>query len=84
MDRICTMTVGLLADRKDTLRRILSRDGLTAEQARARMANQPRDTYYVNHCDLTLCNGGSREDLERAAKDFCRRYLPAPAAAADL
>lgn len=84
MDRICTMTVGLLADRKDTLRRILSRDGLTAEQARARMANQPRDTYYVNHCDLTLRNGGSREDLERAAKDFCRRYLPAPAAAADL
>ena len=75
MDRMCTMTVGLLADRKVTLRRIISRDNLTRAEGLARIDNQPQDKYYLAHCDLTLKNNGRLEDFESAVHAFAAKYL---------
>ena len=75
MDRMCTMTVGMLADREVTLRRIISRDNLTRAEGEARLQNQPQDKYYLSHCDLTVKNNGKTEDLEKAAAIFASKYL---------
>ena len=75
MDRMCTMTVGLLADREVTLRRIVSRDNLTRAEGLARIDNQPQDKYYLAHCDLTLKNNGRLEDFESAVHAFVHKYL---------
>ncbi len=75
MDRMCTMTVGLLADRDVTLRRIISRDNLTRAEGEARLQNQPQDRYYLAHCDLTVRNNGKAEDLEKTVSAFAAKYL---------
>ncbi|MBQ3091828.1 MAG: threonylcarbamoyl-AMP synthase [Clostridia bacterium] len=75
MDRMCTLTVGLLADRDVTLRRIVSRDNLTRREGEVRIENQPRDSYYTSHCDLTLKNDGKLEDFEKTVLAFAAKYL---------
>lgn len=75
MDRMCTMTVGLLADRDITLRRIVSRDNLTRREGEVRIENQPQDKFYVDHCDLTIKNNGRLEDFEASVGHFAKKYL---------
>ena len=69
------MTVGLLADREVTLRRIISRDNLTRAEGEARLQNQPQEKYYLTHCDLTVRNNGKTEELEKTAAAFSAKYL---------
>ncbi len=75
MDRMCTITLGLLADRDITLRRIISRDNLTRREGEVRIENQPSDKYYIDRCDLILRNNGKLEDFEKAVSVFAEKYL---------
>ena len=74
IDRLCDMTLAVLAPREVSLRRILSRDDVTAEQAETRLASQPDDEYYRKHCDLLLYNGGSQANLERQTQMIFEKY----------
>ncbi len=56
LDRICDLVVGVTAPREVRARRIMRRDGITAEQARQRIDAQPDEDFYRQNCDYILSN----------------------------
>lgn len=75
IDRFCDLTVGLLANRRVSLRRIVERDGITEERARARLFSQPDNAFYRRRCDVLLKNDASLEDFNIKIEEFCTKYL---------
>ena len=68
LDKRCTAVLGILSDRKTRLDRIVARDGITQEEAEARIMAQKPDSYYETHCTHILFNNA---DSDRFAAD-CR------------
>ncbi len=76
IDRIVDATVAVLAPESLRLQRAMERDGMTAEQIRARMAAQLSDEQMLSRADLSIVNI-HREDVEKdvAELDFRFRTL---------
>lgn len=62
-DILCQKVVAVLAPPEDRLRRIMERDGLTQEEARARMACQPGDEFFEKRVDHIIRNTGRMSAL---------------------
>lgn len=71
----CDYTVGIIAPVEDRVRRLLSRDGITEDYARARIAAQKPDGFYREHCDYILENNGSQETYANQARKLFRELL---------
>lgn len=56
-DRQCDVVVGVLAPPELRIRRIMARDGIGEDYARARVAAQKDEGFYRSHCDFILENG---------------------------
>ena len=63
MDRYCTATIGVLADREIRLSRIMARDGISRAEAEARISAQKPDDYYQEHCTYILRNNTDRNSF---------------------
>lgn len=61
---ICDMTVAVIAPENIRLERIMARDGISRDRALQRMSAQKPNEYYVNHCDHTIVNDGSKSSQE--------------------
>ena len=59
---LCDVVVGIVARRETRMARIMRRDGLSREQAIARIHAQPDDDFYHRNCDYVLCNDGENMD----------------------
>ena len=59
IDKDCTFVVALIAPRMTCIERIMSRDGITREQAEARLSRQKDETFLRAHCDYVLVNDGN-------------------------
>lgn len=57
-DSLCQQVVAILAPTEDRLRRIMKRDRLTEEEAKARMASQPGDDFFLSRVDHVIYNTG--------------------------
>lgn len=66
LGKMCDVTVAVTAPEEVRLRRIMARDGIDARQARARMEAQKPAEYYVNRCDHTIVNDGTKTPQELA------------------
>ena len=62
-DKRCQKRVAVLAPAEVRLQRIQKRDGITIEQAKARMSAQQKDSFYTLRSDYVLRNNGTREQL---------------------
>ncbi|MBQ9121224.1 MAG: dephospho-CoA kinase [Clostridia bacterium] len=62
-DRLCDCVIGVFAPRETRIRRIMERDGITAEHAEARIAKQIPDGLLEPRCDYCIYNGG--EDVKQ-------------------
>ncbi len=71
-DAECDKTVAVLASEETRRARICARDGLSAEEAAARIARQPQDDFYTSRADLVLQNDGDVEPLQTAAAELWR------------
>ena len=68
IDRMCTATLGVVAQEELIADRICSRDGITAEAAALRLSAQPDIRYYFDRCDIMIKNNGrSIDGLEKIA-----------------
>lgn len=67
MDSICTQTVAVLADRDVRRDRIISRDGLTIEEADIRMNAGKPDAFYLERAGHILYNNGDGTEFITAA-----------------
>lgn len=64
-DDLCEKTVGVLADTETRVRRVMARDGISEQAARARILAQPDDGFYRARCDYILENNGDLAALWR-------------------
>ena len=56
-DALCDCTAAVIAPEEIRLARILRRDGITEEAARARLASQHDDGFFETRCDYIIRNG---------------------------
>lgn len=59
LDSICASVIAVLSDDALRMQRIIRRDGLTAEQAWARIAAQPDDAFYTQRTRHLIYNNGN-------------------------
>ena len=69
LDTLCDRTVCVLADQKARLSRIVSRDGLSEEDARKRILAQPEGEFYIARADDIIENNEGA-DILRLAKNY--------------
>lgn len=62
-DALCQQVVAILAPPEDRLRRIMKRDRLTEEEAKARMTSQPGDDFFLTKADHIIYNTGKMPTL---------------------
>lgn len=67
LNGLCDVTVGVLAPTAVRVSRIMARDGLSEEEAKARIAAQKADAYYRERCDIILTNDKTPAALEQDA-----------------
>ncbi|MBO5649435.1 MAG: threonylcarbamoyl-AMP synthase [Clostridia bacterium] len=68
-DAECTHLLAVTADRAHRIARIRARDGLSPEQASARIDAQHDDAYFAQHCEILLQNDGAPEELSARVKE---------------
>ena len=71
----CDFTVGIIAPVEQRVQRLIAREGITAEYARARIAAQKPDSFYREHCTYILENNGTQEEYANAARILFRSLL---------
>lgn len=62
-DEFCDAVVAVLSDRDIRKKRILSRDGLSEEQAEIRLAASKQDSFYLERTSHILYNNGDKGDF---------------------
>ena len=74
---LCALTVAVTADPEVRLRRIMVRDGLDEERARARIAAQKPGEWYRERCTFLLENrAADRETFRHRAEELFDRIVP--------
>lgn len=63
----CDVTAAVTAPADLRVKRLMAREGVSEEYARARVAAQKPDRFYEEHCDLILHNSGAPEACRKAA-----------------
>lgn len=76
LGRLCDVTVAITAPPEVRLRRIMERDGLAEDRARARIAAQKPDRFYRKSCSYFLENRtGSRGEFETLVREFFENLI---------
>ena len=70
MNVACDTVIGVIAPPECAVERIVSRDGITREAARNRLASQVSEEELRGGCEFILYNGGTREDAVRQANQI--------------
>ena len=66
-DKECIAVIGMIAPVNTCIERIVSRDGVTREQARLRLSRQKDEAFLRKHCDHILVNDGNIVKLTKEA-----------------
>ena len=67
IDSLCDFIVSCIARAEVRVKRITARDGITEEQAKARIASQHGDEFFRQRSDYVIENKGSEQELTDAA-----------------
>ena len=73
---LCRTTVAVTASDEVRVRRIMAREGISEEYARARIAAQKPSQWFEEHCDHILRNDGGREEFEEKARTLLLSIIP--------
>ena len=71
----CETVVGVLAGRERRIERIMRRDSISAERARARIDAQRSDEYFREKCDLIVRNDGDEDQFSDKCKKIFTEVL---------
>lgn len=69
-DIICDAVVAVTAREKIRIKRIMQRDGLTADMAVSRIKAQLSEEFFRSNADYVIENNGDPNDLRRSAKEI--------------
>ena len=73
-DHFCDRTVAVLCDEKQRIQRILQRDGVSEEQACARIRAQITDEQRKSLATEVIYNEGDREELQKQVLSLLERW----------
>ncbi len=71
-DRECDTVISVLADKETRIDRIIARDSLSLEAARARINAQMPDEFYSSRSDFVVYNNGTKDELGAQIEDIIR------------
>jgi|LFRM01.1.fsa_nt_gb dephospho-CoA kinase len=74
-DKMCDVTVCVVANQDARIARIMKRDGISEAQAAARIGSQYDDAELRCLCDYTIENDGTPEELMSAAKEIYNEII---------
>jgi dephospho-CoA kinase len=69
---LCHVTVAVTAPLEDRVARLMARDGISEDYARARIAAQHEDAWFREKCDHILENNGTLDAFATKCVDFLR------------
>lgn len=72
---LCDVTIAVTARPEVRVRRIMAREGIPEEYARARAAAQKPDAWFEAHCTYVLRNDGTQAELEAGARRLLAQIL---------
>ncbi len=67
---LCQVTVAVCAPEDDRIARLMARDGITADYAKARIAAQKPDSWFRQQCDHCLENDGNSQQFQEKCLAF--------------
>ena len=71
---LCDLTAAVVADEEVRVRRLMVRDGISEDYARARIAAQKPAEWFAERADLVLENNGTEAEFaEKCRAEFTRR-----------
>ena len=73
LDAVCDMTVGVTAPLSVRIARLCARDGIDADMAKKRFANQKNEEFLKEHCTYIISNNGESESLARDVLDLTEK-----------
>ena len=71
----CSVTVAVTAGLEVRVARLMAREGVSEDYARARVGAQQPDRFYEEHCDFVLRNDGLQSECRRQARDLFNTIL---------
>ncbi len=78
-DAECDLVVAVYASEKERISRIMARDSISEEKARARLKNQLDDEYIIKKSDFAIENNGSlsllKSKVDFVMAEIRKRYL---------
>ena len=69
---LCDTTVAVTAPLEDRVQRLMARDSIPEDYARARIAAQKSADWFREHCDAVLENNGDKDAFATKCVDFFR------------
>ena len=66
----CDVVISVLAPKETRISRIVARDGITEDAARARVYAQREDSYYTERSHITVENNGSEREFEEKCEQI--------------
>ena len=72
---LCDLTAAVVADEDVRVRRLMERDGISEEYARARIAAQKPAAWFAEQADLVLENNGTEAEFTERCRDAFMRRL---------
>ena len=72
-DKLCDVTVGVVADDEVCLRRITERDGISETEAKKRLSRQFDNAYFIKNCDYIIFNN-DKEDIAGEVKKLAEIF----------
>lgn len=77
-DRLCDITVGVIANKDIRKMRIMSRDGITEKMADDRIASGKCEDFFREKCDFVLENNSDEKTFEQKICEFFEKILKQP------
>lgn len=75
VDKMCAVTIAVLADRKIRLERIMERDLIEKEAAILRMNAGKPDEFYLENADYTVYNNGQTDEFKNEFAGILKNIL---------
>lgn len=69
LDKICDITIGVIAGKETCIKRICARDGVSTEIAEARINNQNKNSFFKIKCNYCI-NNETGENLEKQINEI--------------
>lgn len=69
---LCKLTIAVTAPENDRITRLMAREGISEDYAKARISAQKPQSEFSALCDVTLENNGTLEDFQKKCLAFFR------------